>query len=60
MRDHFGGFDRGIAAGLAIRHDRGSADLSDDFHQELKFLGMTSSPSFVREPEGNGGRSQWT
>ncbi len=28
--------------------------MSDDFQQELAFLGMTSSPSFVREPEGHG------
>ena len=28
--------------------------MSDDFQRELAFLGMTSSPSFVREPEGNG------
>ena len=28
--------------------------MSDDFQRELTFLGMTSSPSFVREPEGNG------
>jgi transposase InsO family protein len=28
--------------------------MSEDFQQELAFLGMTSSPSFVREPEGNG------
>jgi putative transposase len=40
--------------GLAIRHDHGSAYMSDDFQQELIFLGMASSPSFVREPEGNG------
>jgi transposase InsO family protein len=54
VRERFGGFDQGIAAGLAIRHDHGSAHISDDFQQELAFLGMTSSPSFVREPEGNG------
>ena len=54
VREQFGGFDQGIAAGLAIRHDHGSAYMSDDFQQELTFLGMTSSPSFVREPEGNG------
>jgi transposase InsO family protein len=54
VREHFGGFDRGIAAGLAIRHDHGSAYMSDEFQAELAFLGMTSSPSFVREPEGNG------
>ena len=54
VREHFGGFDRGIAQGLAIRHDHGSAYMSDDFQRELTFLGMESSPSFVREPEGNG------
>ena len=54
MREHFGGFETGIARGLTIRHDHGSNYLSDDFQRELRFLGMTSSPSFVREPEGNG------
>ena len=54
VREQFGGFEKGIAAGLAIRHDHGSAYMSDDFQEELAFLGMTSSPSFVREPEGNG------
>ena len=54
VREHFGGFERGIAAGLAIRHDHGSAYMSHDFQAELAFLVMTSSPSFVREPEGNG------
>jgi len=54
VREYFGGFDRGIAAGLAIRHDHGDAYMSDDFQAELAFLGMTDSPSFVREPEGNG------
>ena len=54
VREHFGGFTQGIADGLAIRHDHGSQYLSDDFQGELTFLGMRSSPSFVREPEGNG------
>lgn len=26
---------------------------SDDFHREIRFLGMTSAPAFVRQPEGN-------
>ena len=39
---------------LKIRHDHGSVYLSDDFQDELDFLGMESSPSFVREPQGNG------
>jgi putative transposase len=54
VREHFTGFDKGIAVGLAIRHDHVSAYLNDDFQAELAFLGMASSPSFVREPEGNG------
>jgi transposase InsO family protein len=54
VREQFGGFDKGIAARLAIRHDHGSAYMSEDFQRELIFLGMTSSPTFVREPEGNG------
>ena len=28
--------------------------MSDDFQNELEFLGFESSPAFVREPEGNG------
>ena len=54
VREQFGDFDAGIAAGLAIRLDHGSAYISDGFQQERTFLGITSSPSFVREPEGNG------
>src|SRR6185312_2381537 len=54
VREQFGRFEKGIAAGLSIRHDHGSAYMSDDFQKELVFLGMASSPSFVREPEGNG------
>ena len=27
---------------------------SNDFHAELRFLGIVSSPAFVRQPEGNG------
>lgn len=43
-----------MAAGLALRHDHGSQFLSDLFQAELRFLGIASSPAFVREPEGNG------
>ena len=28
--------------------------MSDVFQEEISFLGITSSPAFVREPEGNG------
>lgn len=51
---HFGTIGPGVAAGLKLRHDHGSNYMSGDFQAEIKFLGITSSPSFVREPEGNG------
>ena len=54
VREHFGGLGEGVARGLRLRHDHGSNYLADDFQQEIAFFGMESSPSFVREPEGNG------
>jgi transposase InsO family protein len=49
-----GGFGKDVAAGLRLRHDHGSQYLSHDFQAEIRFLGLESSPAFVREPEGNG------
>jgi len=54
VRQHFGGFAKGLARGLSVRHDHGSQYMSDAFQKELKFLGIESSPAFVRAPEGNG------
>jgi putative transposase len=54
VRQHFGGFAQAIARGLALRHDHGSQYMSDHFQKELAFLGIESSPAFVRAPEGNG------
>ena len=54
VHQHFGGFQAGAAQGLQLRHDHGSQFMSDDFQNELAFLGVESSPAFVREPEGNG------
>jgi transposase InsO family protein len=54
VRRQFGAFTAGIAKGLQVRHDHGSQYMSDDFQDELRFLGITSSPAFVRAPEGNG------
>jgi transposase InsO family protein len=45
---------RDIAKGLAIRHDHGSQYMSHHFQDELGFLGIRSSPSYVAQPEGNG------
>jgi putative transposase len=54
IRDHFGAYHAEVATGLALRHDHGSPFVSDLFQTELRFLGIVSSPAFVREPEGNG------
>lgn len=54
VRDQFGVLSPAIAHGLALRHDHGRVYLSADFQTEITFLGMTSSPAFVRQPEGNG------
>ena len=54
VRRHFGGFAKDVALGLAVRHDHGSQYMAHDFQKELRFLGIESSPAFVRAPEGNG------
>ncbi len=54
VRQHFGGFAQAIARGLAVRHDHGSQYMSHQFQKEIAFLGIESSPAFVRAPEGNG------
>ncbi len=54
VRQQFGAVSAGTATGLQVRHDHGSQYMSDDFQTELRFLGVTSSPAFVRAPEGNG------
>ena len=51
---HFGSIAASVAAGLVLRHDHGSNYMSSDFQREITFLGITSSPAFVRQPEGNG------
>jgi len=54
VRSCFGAFAEGIASDLKVRHDHGSQFVADDYQAELAFLGLESSPAFVREPEGNG------
>lgn len=54
VRDRFGAYAQSVASGLAVRHDHGSQYVSDHFQAELVFLGIESSPAFVRSPEGNG------
>jgi transposase InsO family protein len=54
VRFAFGAFAEGIAGGLKVRHDHGSQFVAHDYQREIAFLGIESSPAFVREPEGNG------
>lgn len=54
VRERYGAYDKNAAQGLMLRHDHGSQYMSKDFQKDIAFLGMESSPSFVRQPEGNG------
>lgn len=52
VHEHFGSYDAGVATGLKLRHDHGSQFLSHHYQQEIRFLGIESSPSFIRMPGG--------
>ena len=56
VKDRFGHFEKDIARekGLSLRHDHGSQFVSNAYQDELRLLGIRSSPAFVREPQGNG------
>jgi len=54
VRDYCGGSCAGAAADIRNRHNHGSQCLSDDYQAKIAFLGMESSPSFVRQAECNG------
>lgn len=44
VRRCFGAFAEKVATGLSLRHDHGSQYMSDDFQNEIRFLGIESSP----------------
>jgi transposase InsO family protein len=54
VRQQFGHLGAGAARGLALRHDHGSAFMSEVFQKQIKFWGMSPSYAFVGEPETNG------
>ena len=54
IRERYSAYQEKIAPGLTLRHDNGSQYCSRYFQDELRFLGIESSPAHVREPEGNG------
>jgi hypothetical protein len=51
---HGGGVGRNAARDLILRPDHGPNDRAEDVRKEIRFLGITSSPSCVCQPEGNG------
>src|SRR5205823_14070848 len=54
VRYAFGAFAKDIARGLKIRCDWGPQYIADAWINEVKWLGITISPSYVGEPECNG------
>jgi hypothetical protein len=48
VRDTFGDVWEGVAEGVELRHEPGSPFMTDAFLHERKFLGINSSPAFVR------------
>ncbi len=56
IRTIFGEFKEGIAQkeDLLLRHDHGSQFVSKVYQKEIRFVGVSSSPAYVREPETNG------
>lgn len=54
VSEQFGHLGRDAARGLALRHDHGSAFMSEDFQRQVKAWGMTPSYAFVAQPETNG------
>src|SRR5919108_3571004 len=54
VRHAFGNFRKDIARGLAVRCDWGPQYIADAWINEVKWLGITISPSYVGEPECNG------
>jgi putative transposase len=54
VRQQFGHLNAGVARGLALRHDHGSAFMADVFQKRMRFWGVAPSYAFVAEPETNG------
>jgi len=54
VRHAFGAFGKEIARGLRLRCDWGPQYIADAWINEVKWLGITISPSYVGEPQCNG------
>jgi len=54
VRHAFGAFGKEIARGLRLRCDWGPQYIADAWINEVKWLGITITPSYVGEPQCNG------
>jgi len=56
VKQNFGSLDKDVVKdiGLFLRPDHGSQYDSNDFQNEIKYLGLNYSPAFVRSPQCNG------
>lgn len=56
VKARFGNVNKGVCEGtsLKLRSDHGSQYDSNDFMNEMKFMGLDMSKSYVRQPECNG------
>ena len=54
VKSVFGSVEKGVAKGLMLRLDHGSANCSEYFRKEVSRLGVTLSYSYVQEPQTNG------
>jgi putative transposase len=54
VRHAFGGFGKDLARGLRLRCDWGPQYIADAWINEVKWLGITITPSYVGEPQCNG------
>ena len=59
VRHAFGAFGKDVARGLAVRCDWGPQYIADAWINEVKWLGLSISPSYVGEPECNGVMERW-
>jgi hypothetical protein len=59
-RHAFGGFGKDLAHGFTLRCDWGSQYVADAWINEVNWLEITISPSYVGEPECTGGRTLYT
>lgn len=54
LTKHFGSVGKDVARGLSLRMDHGPQYTADDFINQIRYWGITTSFAFVSEPETNG------